>query len=56
LNSTQDLNSKDGLNIFEEWKFDKEYFEVLSKLENRLGSGLKFESSDLIQIKGYSNS
>jgi hypothetical protein len=31
-------------------------FEVLSKLENQLGSGMKFESSDLIQIEGYSKS
>jgi hypothetical protein len=31
-------------------------FEALSKLKNGLGSGMKFESSDLIQIKGYSKS
>jgi hypothetical protein len=31
-------------------------FEVLSELENLLGSGMKFESSDLIQIEGYSKS
>jgi hypothetical protein len=49
------LNSKEGLNIFKEWKFNKEDFEVLSELKNRLGSGMKFESIDLIQIKGYSN-
>jgi hypothetical protein len=55
LNLTQDLNSKEGLNIFKEWKFNKEDFEVLSELKNRLGSGMKFESIDLIQIKGYSN-
>jgi hypothetical protein len=34
LNLTQDLNSKERLNIFKEWKFDKEDFEVLSELEN----------------------
>jgi hypothetical protein len=34
LNLTQDLNSKESLNIFKEWKFDKEDFEVLSELEN----------------------
>jgi hypothetical protein len=55
LNLTQDLNSKEGLNIFKEWKFNKEDFDVLSELKNRLGSGMKFESTDLIQIKGYSN-
>jgi hypothetical protein len=43
------------LNIFKEWKFNKEDFDVLSELKNRLGSGMKFESTDLIQIKGYSN-
>jgi hypothetical protein len=53
---TQDLNPKEGFNIFKEWKFDKEDFEVLSKIKNRLGSGMKFELSDWIQIKGYSNS
>jgi hypothetical protein len=56
LNSTQDLNSKEDLNICEERKFNKEDFEVCSKLENPLGSGMKFESTDLIQIKEYSNS
>jgi hypothetical protein len=56
LNLTQDLNSKESLNIFKEWKFDKEDFEVLSELENWLGSGMKFESTDLIQIEGYSTS
>jgi hypothetical protein len=34
LNSTQDLNSMEGLNIFKEWKFDKEDFHVVSELEN----------------------
>jgi hypothetical protein len=56
LNLTQDLNSKESLNIFKEWKFDKEDFEVLLELKNRLGSRMKFESSDLIEIKGYSKS
>jgi hypothetical protein len=31
-------------------------FEVLSERENQLGWGIKFESTDLIQIKGYLNS
>jgi hypothetical protein len=56
LNLTQDLNSKESLNISKEWKFDKEDFEVLLELKNRLGSRMKFESSDLIEIKGYSKS
>jgi hypothetical protein len=56
LNLTQDLNSKESLNISKEWKFDKEDFEVLLELKNRLGSWMKFESSDLIEIKGYSKS
>jgi hypothetical protein len=47
------LNSKEGLNTFKEWKFVKGDFEVLSELKNRLGSGMKFESMDLMQIKGY---
>jgi hypothetical protein len=34
----------------------KEDFEVLSKLKNGLDSDIKFESMDLIQIKGYLNS
>jgi hypothetical protein len=38
LNLTQDLNSKESLNISKEWKFDKEDFEVLLELKNRLGS------------------
>jgi hypothetical protein len=56
LNLTQDLNSKESLNISKQWKFDKEDFEVLLELKNRLGSRMKFESSDLIEIKGYSKS
>jgi hypothetical protein len=50
------LNSKEGLNIFKEQKFNEDDFEVLSEIKNRLGSGMRFESSDLIQIKGYLNS
>jgi hypothetical protein len=34
LNSTQDMNLEEGLNIFKEWKFDKEDFEVLSEIKN----------------------
>jgi hypothetical protein len=56
LNLTQDLNSKEGLNIYKEWKFDKEDFDVLSELKNWPGSGMKFGSMDLIQMKGYSKS
>jgi hypothetical protein len=37
------LDSKEGLNIFKERKLDKEDFEVLSKIKNRIGSGKKFE-------------
>jgi hypothetical protein len=48
LNLTQDSNSKEDLNIFKEQKFEKEDFEVLSELENQLGSKIKFESMDLI--------
>jgi hypothetical protein len=50
-----DLNSKEDFNIFKEWKFNKEDFDVLSKLKNPPGPGIKFES-DLIQIEEYSNS
>jgi hypothetical protein len=49
------LDSKEGLNIFKERQFNKGDFEVLLKIENWLGSGMKLESSDLIQIKGYLN-
>jgi hypothetical protein len=49
LIATQDLNSKEGLNISKNINY-KENFEVLSKFENRLGP------NDLIQIKGCSNS
>jgi hypothetical protein len=34
----------------------KENFEILSKIKNRLGSEIKFESSDFIQMKRYLNS
>jgi hypothetical protein len=44
LNLTQDLNSKEGLNIFKEQKFNKEGFDVLSEIKNQLGLGMKFES------------
>jgi hypothetical protein len=37
LNSTQDLNSNEGLNIFKEQKFNMEDCEVLSEIKNRLG-------------------
>jgi hypothetical protein len=40
------LDSNEGLNIFEEWKFYKEDFEVLLEIDKRLGSGMKFESRD----------
>jgi hypothetical protein len=43
LNSTQDLNSEEGLNIFKEQKFNKEDFEELSEIKNQLGPGMKFE-------------
>jgi hypothetical protein len=48
------LDSKEGLNISKERKFNTEDFEVLSEIENRHVSGMKIESSDWIQIKGYS--
>jgi hypothetical protein len=40
------LDSNEGLNIFKEWKFYKEDFEVLLEIDKRLGSGMKFESRD----------
>jgi hypothetical protein len=43
LNLTRDLNSKEGLNIFKEQKFNKEGFDVLSEIKNQLGLVMKFE-------------
>jgi hypothetical protein len=40
---TQNLDSKEGLNILKEQKFNKEDFDVLLEIKNRLGSGMKFE-------------
>jgi hypothetical protein len=40
------LDSKEGLNIFKERKFNKEDFEVLSEIKNQLGSEIKFELGD----------
>jgi hypothetical protein len=34
LNSAQDLNSKEYLNIFEEWEHNMEGFEILSEIKN----------------------
>jgi hypothetical protein len=56
LNLTRDLNSKVGLNIFNERKRNKKGFEILSEIKSWLGSEMRFESSDLIQIDGYSKS
>jgi hypothetical protein len=56
LNSTRDLNSKEGLNIFKERKRIKEGFEILLEIKNWLGSEMKFELTDFIEIKGYLNS
>jgi hypothetical protein len=56
LNSTYHLNSKKDLSIFEERKRNKEGFEFLSEIKNLLGSEMRFESTDLIQVEGYSKS
>jgi hypothetical protein len=40
---TQNLDSKEGLNILKEQKFNKEDFDVLLEIKNRLVSGMKFE-------------
>jgi hypothetical protein len=40
---TQNLDSKEGSNILKEQKFNKEDFDVLLEIKNRLGSGMKFE-------------
>jgi hypothetical protein len=34
LNSTQDLDLKEDLNIYEKWKHNKEGFEILSEIKN----------------------
>jgi hypothetical protein len=46
IQTKDNLDSMECLNIFQEQKFNKEDFELHSAIDNQLGSEMKFESRD----------